>query len=323
MDLAALADHVTSKTGKLDPESLECAKNYLRARHELCYDAHLWKDTVLPFEAPVTAAQKYVVLPYECARPLAAWDTRMRVPIEIASLATIVAINPMALTEESWTYKFTEVDSVGWPFLMTEQLFFQVNNSLPEAVTLNFSGRAMWPDTRAGSHSVDHTHTASVASNTQASTPYFQQLYRITKPVTSGPIFIQSLAYSPIPNPNQRRGEWLWPADSTTAVFARIQLMSPASGDFTLGVLGKRRFRQMRLDSDAPMIRGLDNALIAFAIGDMLERSRQYAKAAAKQQEGTELLKVAVDTETNQSAYESRVIPVQQGYEGTEADLNY
>jgi hypothetical protein len=88
-------------------------------------------------------------------------------------------------------------------------------------------------------------------------------------------------------------------------------------------VLGKRRFRQMRLDSDAPMIRGLDNALIAFAIGDMLERSRQYAKAAAKQQEGTELLKVAVDTETNQSAYESRVIPVQQGYEGTEADLNY
>jgi hypothetical protein len=104
---------------------------------------------------------------------------------------------------------------------------------------------------------------------------------------------------------------------------ATVRLVPPMANRTDLQVYGKKRFRQMQSDGDSPMVRGLTNALLAFAQGDMLERGRQYSKAAAKSSEGTSMLTLARDEEVNQSAFEARVIPQVGAMEGTESWLEW
>src|SRR5215468_7303855 len=58
-------------------------------------------------------------------------------------------------------------------------------------------------------------------------------------------------------------------------------------------IIGKKACPGLASDTDTSMLRNCDNALIAFAHFDMLERLRQYAKAQAKLQEATGLLQAA------------------------------
>ena len=50
--------------------------------------------------------------------------------------------------------------------------------------------------------------------------------------------------------------------------------------------------------------------VLALASADMLERQRQYGKAQAKVQEAQGQLQILLDLEKNQSANESRIVPV-------------
>ena len=62
-------------------------------------------------------------------------------------------------------------------------------------------------------------------------------------------------------------------------------------------------------DSDSPKINGIDNALLAYVEGDMLEHMRQYGKAQVKQQEAAGAMMLMRDLESAQSAKIARLIP--------------
>jgi hypothetical protein len=80
-------------------------------------------------------------------------------------------------------------------------------------------------------------------------------------------------------------------------------------------IVGKRTLVPLN-GSDTPVLRGIDNALIAFVQSDMLEKQRQYGKAQAKVQEGAAMLDQMRKLENEQSARQSRVVPF------TEPDAN-
>lgn len=81
----------------------------------------------------------------------------------------------------------------------------------------------------------------------------------------------------------------------------------------TLYTLGKLKFVTLG-DSDSFPLRGADNALLAFAEADMLERARQYGKAQAKQQEAAAHLSIMRDIEKGQQQSVSRIAPMEEGY---------
>ncbi len=74
-------------------------------------------------------------------------------------------------------------------------------------------------------------------------------------------------------------------------------------------IVGKRLLVNLENDTDVPLLRGIDNAIISFATADMLERQRQYGKAQAKVQEASAMLQEMIDVETKQSGNMPRVIP--------------
>ncbi len=89
----------------------------------------------------------------------------------------------------------------------------------------------------------------------------------------------------------------------------RIRLYSIPSVQMTLSILGKQKFVPLDFDQEVPMIKNLDNTLIAFGMADMLVRARQYAKAQQQQQEGAILLKELAQIEVLQAANNSQFVP--------------
>lgn len=84
----------------------------------------------------------------------------------------------------------------------------------------------------------------------------------------------------------------------------------PIQAQITLQVVGKRTLILLNGDTEVPVLRNIDNALIAFAMGDLLERQRQYAKAQAKFQEAGAHLEMMKTLEAQQTAAPRRARPV-------------
>lgn len=90
------------------------------------------------------------------------------------------------------------------------------------------------------------------------------------------------------------------PFDPPARYVHRLRLYPAPIGDVSVRIIGKRVRPELE-DDTAPIIRGIDQALLAFAESDMLERMRQYGKAEKKVQEGSALLELAKKVEIEQS----------------------
>lgn len=101
------------------------------------------------------------------------------------------------------------------------------------------------------------------------------------------------------------------PADASGN--CRVKPIPTPKAAGTFYCLGKLKFTELG-DSDSAVIRGVDNALLAYAEGDMLERSMQYQKAQAKYTEATNLLQVCRDLDRVQPQNVSRIIPLVPDY---------
>lgn len=96
----------------------------------------------------------------------------------------------------------------------------------------------------------------------------------------------------------------------------RIKLVPTPDQAGTLFILGKRQSPMRQYGEDTTIsnnqifeIRGIENALMAFTEGDLLEYSRQYGKAQAKFAEGSAHVGTMKDLERGQQQQISRIIP--------------
>lgn len=110
----------------------------------------------------------------------------------------------------------------------------------------------------------------------------------------------------------------------TPAGNARVKLVRKPSEASTITILGKSAlriidgnnqfaYRDLELDPDKAALRGIDNALIAYAEGDMLTRERQYGKSQLMYAEGAAHVKVAIGVERSQAASNIQITPVYGG----------
>jgi len=314
MTLYEIARFICDKVGKVDASSLTACKGYVRQRHQMVYDAMLWKDTMvytsttmLPVAdglVPATTTYDPVVpLPYDVARV-----------IQVRQSYDGTKDN-LGVREYQWHFSVhpDEFENTGRPIGFTDTGTSGISFPLRplgtgEVITIactdpnDVGKRVAVIGEAAGAGLVRDDITLAYGSN---STNYgWTQVHVITKDVTDAYLAVQNAAATKT---------MLIPGPVTEARVAAIRLVPTpeytAGQSVTLYVLGKRPLRPMQGDNDMPMIPGTDNVLIALGQADMLERSRQYAKAQAKVVEGMELLKLAKDQETNQSAKVSQVCP--------------
>lgn len=89
----------------------------------------------------------------------------------------------------------------------------------------------------------------------------------------------------------------------------------------------KRAFQQMNVGTDTPVLRNIDNSLLAYTTGDMYERQMRMGQAQTKFAEAASLLDLARRQETEHAANVTRVVPFSDhnegDYLGYELDLNW
>jgi hypothetical protein len=90
--------------------------------------------------------------------------------------------------------------------------------------------------------------------------------------------------------------------------YCRIKPVPVPKSAGSVFVLGKLKWVELG-DSDTPPLSGIDNALLAFAEGDMWERERQMSKAQVKFTEAASHLQIMRDMEKGQRQSISRIIP--------------
>lgn len=74
-------------------------------------------------------------------------------------------------------------------------------------------------------------------------------------------------------------------------------------------IVGKRVYTPLVNDDDEPLLRGIDNALIAYAYSDMLERERRPGTAQIALQEAVGMIAQMVEIETQQQTKIQRLVP--------------
>ncbi|HTA30713.1 MAG TPA: hypothetical protein VK731_09505 [Candidatus Cybelea sp.] len=130
----------------------------------------------------------------------------------------------------------------------------------------------------------------------------------VFKPVTTGNL-LATVYNSYLGSVFSQQAGLIAPAVLRSPSYQRIRLFPKPSTQKYIWALGKKPFTPLNFASEEPGIRNLDNCLIAYAMGDMLERSRQYGKAQGQYTEATALLSELAKLETIQAANNSRFIP--------------
>ena len=101
--------------------------------------------------------------------------------------------------------------------------------------------------------------------------------------------------------PPQYYSEITQPPSGPTPTKYMARIYPTPDINYSIYVFGKRACPGFSGDTDVSQLRNCDNAIIAYAMGDMLERLRQYAKAQAKFTEAQSLLEEAKAVETAQA----------------------
>lgn len=140
----------------------------------------------------------------------------------------------------------------------------------------------------------------------------FIEIESIFKPLTQGvfQIVLENFLINQFGNlTNQTTIGTMAAASLKTPSYQRVRIFPIPTAPTTLNVLGKKPFIPLTFPTEVPAIRNLDNCLIAFAMGDMLERARQFGKAQAQYQEAAALLSELAKIETIQAANNTQFVP--------------
>ena len=240
-----------------------------------------------------------LILPQNISQVLAITaDNEELIPSEIN---TQFMADPSSINEKGNANKFSAISSVVINFnLVNGSLYFEAVDAEDAGKKIEVVGRLKGDPDRI----YKETITLAASPSTNVTFESYSEITSLSKEETIDTIIVKNIT---------GYDKFYWNGWETKSEFQRVRLYSrpeyDSSGPIQLTILGKKKIRPLTADTDAPMISGIDNALIKYGTADMLKRQRQYGKAQLETGEGDRLLAVARDAETNQTAKIMRIIP--------------
>jgi len=240
-----------------------------------------------------------LILPQNISQVLAITaDNEELIPSEII---TQFMADPSSINEKGTANKFSAISSVGINFnLVNGDLYFEAVDAADAGKKIEVVGKLKGDPDRI----YKETITLAASPSTNVTFESYSEITSLSKEETTDTIIVKNITGF---------DKFYWNAWETKSEFQRVRLYNrpeyDSTGPIQLTILGKKKIRPLTADTDAPMISGIDNALIKYGTADMLKRQRQYGKAQLETGEGDRLLAVARDAETNQTAKIMRIIP--------------
>jgi hypothetical protein len=297
LTLLQYAENICSKLGKTDANSMSLCKGFVRNRYQMIYDSALWKESLMIINMQVAEAD--VVLPHYLERPVSVRiGNDNALPVELQALFDV---DPAIF------------DKTGTPTRWSETNVSALHTD-PQGTALVLSSSSaadvgLEVMIRGESAGFEQFETIMLNGTTPVTTSQiWDEVLVLSKPLTAGNVKVTDTTAAP----NTIELQTLWPKERERK-HTKIWLHVAPEAETNLLILGKRRIRELEHDQDTPILRNIDNALLAFGAADMLERERQYSKAQLKIAEGVVHLKSMNDIGVHQSGNLTQIIPMFSG----------
>lgn len=297
MTLGELAEYICAKVGQTDEESVAVCQLFLRRRYQMIWDSALWKESL--FTHTVTTSTGTCVLPSTCDQIAA---------VRIGNRALQQLDQTLLMRCDPGAYTRTSASPSGFIYLSPTCLSVAIAGTMPIYM--------------ASTSEVDtdvHVHLVGELVSGQE--------VRESVPLTGTTVASSSFGYANLLSAGLSGvcvgdvgigGQVIAAGSLSLEQRPRVRLVEWNGSSTAVTFLCKRRFHDLLVKSDAPLLRNCENALLAFGCGDMLERQRQYAKAQLKMREGEAQMQLLLELERSQSAFEQRIVPVEIGGQSAE-----
>lgn len=292
MTLGDYVDLVCTKVHRTDEPSRAEARKYIASRYQMIFESYPWRDACEVAATPITASQT-VILPYIADRIIGVRGGS-GLALRNESLWTILQIDPARFdqTGDPVTYTIYSPSAV---YASPGGQQITVATAMPDPdFSVSIYGSLAGQDK---SESLALTSTTAVQS-----VNHYDEIHTLSKYNDSHDLTVRRAD-------NFEEILYLGAAEKERK-HQRLHFHTTPTNATSLLVLYKRAIKPLVNDSDAPELAGIDNALLSCGIADMRESERQYAKSAAKLEEGVALVKTMADLERHQSENVVRLIPI-------------
>lgn len=277
-------------------EAISRAKESARFRYIMIYDSALWDETKVTYT--VSTANNYIIMPYYCDRIVGVRCNGMEIPA--LEQQTIFRVAP------------TLYDQTGQPVnysIMETSAIAQLPDTNPSLISFESDATGdigvemrLWGNN--GNTLQRETVTLAGTSVVNSVNSYYDPVTVISKPTTIGTVTVKDA--------NSNTLLTLFP-EELSRTHPRIRLHPQPDTSYSFLILYKKKPNPLVEDSDRPTISNIDNALLAYVEGDLLEWQKLYDQAQMKFTEASGLLAESRDLEKNQAQKNMRIIPEYNG----------
>lgn len=320
MNLATLASHVCNKVRQTDTEAVARCKEFISDRYNFIWAEGLWRDSIYQYNIHVETVTNgncdiynnpdaglagHYLFPRVVDRVLSI--RRDDGELSIDTNERMFQSSPDLFAETGTPVRFTVMNPAAFMNVNNQTLFVEIEDASDTNVPVTFTY-------------IDHNGERKITtvnangifpSSGTAAIALATCIERVTKPATTGGVWIVDDAGT--------FGLKRFDAEETIYEPTAHVLFTPApDANVDMKALVKKKAMALTSDYDQPELRGVDNCLMAFAQGDMLQRARQYTKADNCYQQGIVLLKQLKDQATIQERTRQFLVP-----DCESADVNF
>jgi hypothetical protein len=312
MNLLEMAGYVCSKVRQSDALAITKAKGFLAKRYEMLWAEELWKDSVYQFAFTLglgtTETQPtpntlevleagYYFMPQMVDRVLAIRSDDGALPVQDEPQLFRATLDEYA--ETGSPVKFLKLPPAVAQFIVADR--WSIAGGAAD-FALSATVRFIAANSKRVKEDVQISATTEFSEDGLV-------LETVTKPATDGPVSLNSIFYGVTFHA-------MAAADTEIVPRQRIRVLPVPTTQMSFRALVKKKLIPLEDDNDSPELAGIDNCLMAFAQADMLQRGRQYGKAAAVVGEATALLSQFKRIAVTQEAHNERVVPVVESVSG-------
>ena len=299
MTLTELADYTCAKVGQTDEDSLAQCKRFLNARLRMIWDSALWRDSLCLATVSPAAGASWIILPASVERVL---------KLRAGSSAALPPLEGALVFDYAPDLFESAGDPLGFA-VFAPVVHGPCGDTGDALIVTEGSGGSVAGDAgrkafieveQADGTRVTETLLSGGSAFSVGSAGRF--IVRFSKEVTVANYQVGFADGTPLSAP-------LAAEETQFPRRVRVRLVRTPTAALEALALCKRSYPGLMNDFESPALANVDNALLAYAMADMLERQRQYAKAQLKLQEAQTQMAILHDLERNQTGCESRLVP--------------
>lgn len=332
--LEELADSVCDLIGRWEPEVRISAKEKIRRNWQTLWEMALWAESTVVARVTATDREQLILPPFFDRAIAVRPDDGSIQQLRNAEVSLFFNIDPQIFERDQDPVYFSVISPTATDVLppYTEpitcilmgngscgplilhshwsdevtKVFFKGEGNGVEAVE-ELTVHTM-PPVAGPCRIIDIINTGATTSNS------YDTPLTLSKGITKGTLEVYGtishrLLMTLSPNERERKHIRLWLLPNRRIAFQQIGgIAQEDPTPKTYLVLGKRKMSPLIADNDTTQLRNCENILINGAAADMLTKSDPALSTSLRNKAG-ELLKVLIDGETKQSAYEPTITP--------------